>query len=226
MELNTNAPAVSPGDSNQIWRLAWWLALITIFYNLVEGLVSTFLGFQDETLALFGFGVDSFIEVISAVGIAHMITRIRRHPDLPRDEFEKTALRITGAGFYLLTAGLVVTAGLNLIQNHHPETTSWGVVISLVSIGTMTVLIRFKMREGRRLNSQPLIADAKCTRTCLQMSVVLLVSSAVYEMTGIGYLDSLGALMIAYLAFNEGREAFDKAAGKASCGCEDDSCPA
>ena len=48
------------------------LSVFTIVYNVVEGLVSIWLGFRDETLALFGFGVDSFIEVISGVDIAVM----------------------------------------------------------------------------------------------------------------------------------------------------------
>ena len=53
------------------------LAGLTIGYNLVEGIVSIALGGADETLALFGFGVDSFIEVISAIGVWHMLRRIR-----------------------------------------------------------------------------------------------------------------------------------------------------
>jgi len=45
------------------------LAYITIFYNLAEGIVSVYFGLEDETLSLFGFGLDSFVEVISGVGI-------------------------------------------------------------------------------------------------------------------------------------------------------------
>lgn len=55
------------------------LALFTIGFNRVEGIVSIWLGEADETLALFGFGVDSFIEVMSAVGVWH----IRLRPGLP-----------------------------------------------------------------------------------------------------------------------------------------------
>ena len=95
---------------------AFFLSLFTIAANLVEGVFSTILGQKDGTLALFGFGLDSFIEVISAVGISMMILRIARSPESPRSSFEITALRITGASFYLLTAGLVVTSVLNIIR--------------------------------------------------------------------------------------------------------------
>ena len=74
------------------YKYALWLSLFTIVANLVEGIASTMLGFQDETLALFGFGIDSFIEVISAVGITWMILRIQREPESERSPFEVTAL--------------------------------------------------------------------------------------------------------------------------------------
>ena len=207
----------------QAFGWALQLTAFTIGYNFLEGTVSTLLGFQDETLALLGFGVDSFIEVASAIGVAHMITRIRRFPDVSRDRFEITALRITGSCFSLLTVGLLITAILNIVQGHQPETTFWGIVISATSIITMWILIVLKMKVGKQLDSQPIIADAKCTKVCLYMSFVLLVSSSIYELTHIGYLDSIAALGIAYFSAKEGKEAFEKAQGKASCcDCEED----
>src|SRR5215210_932558 len=93
---------VTPSTINKYWSYALWLALFTIFYNLAEGLISIFFGFSDETLTLFGFGVDSFIEVMSGVGILAMVLRIRQNPQTPRSQFERTALRVTGSSFYLL----------------------------------------------------------------------------------------------------------------------------
>lgn len=202
------------------YRRASYLALFTIFYNILEGLVSVWMGASDETLALFGFGVDSFIEVISAVGVWHMLQRIRANGGESRDEFEQRALKITGVSFYLLTAGLVATAVINIYQHHKPETTFWGVVVSLVSVSFMWYLIRQKTAVGRALNSPAILADAACSRACLYFSLALLLSSAGYELTGVGSLDAVGAIVIAYLSFREGREAFDKAKGlSCSCGC-------
>ena len=64
----------------KLFRQAYYLSLFTIFYNIIEGLVSMFPGYEDETLTLFGFGIDSFIEVMSGIGIAVMILRIRKNP--------------------------------------------------------------------------------------------------------------------------------------------------
>jgi len=207
-------------DRAELYRLAYILAVITIVYNIAEGVVSVTFGLEDETMALFGFGLDSFVEVISGVGIWHMIRRIRnnRANENP-DHFEQQALRITGTSFYLLTAGLVMVAVMNLVQGHRPETTVWGIIVSAVSIITMGLLIRYKLKVGRGLNSDAIIADANCTKTCLYLSFVLLIASIGYEFTGIGSLDSIGAIIIAWFSFKEGREAFGKAAGK-MCSCQ------
>ena len=208
-------------DKINLYKYAVILAFITIFYNLVEGLISIYFGIQDETISLFGFGVDSFVEVISGIGILHMLIRIKNKGE-ERDEFEKTALRITGTAFYILAAGLTATAIFNIYISHKPETTFWGIVISLISIITMSVLIFFKMKVGRTLNSKALIADANCTKTCLYLSVILLAASVGYELTGLGGIDSLGAFLIAYFSFKEGREAFEKARTGKDCECEDE----
>src|SRR5258708_39514436 len=95
-----------PESLDKYWQYALWLAAFTILYNFMEGFVSIYLGAQDEALTLFGFGIDSFIEVMSGLGILAMVLRIRRDPNGSRSTFERTALRITGTSFYLLTAGL------------------------------------------------------------------------------------------------------------------------
>jgi divalent metal cation (Fe/Co/Zn/Cd) transporter len=171
-------------------------------------------------MSLFGFGLDSFVEVVSGVGIWHMIRRIRQHGDEDPDQFEKTALRVTGSAFYVLTAGLAITAIVDLYRGHQPESTFWGIVISVISILSMWLLIRAKVSVGTALNSPAILADAACTRACLQLSVVLLAASLGYRLTHIGGLDSIGALIIGALCYREGKESFEKAkAGSFACTC-------
>ncbi len=198
---------------NRYYRYALWLAILTVGYNLLEGLVSIYFGVQDEALTLFGFGIDSFIEVMSGIGILAMVIRIRQNPGTPRGQFERTALRITGASFFVLAAGLFVTAVFNLVSGHKPTATLSGIIISLISIGAMWALVAGKRRVGQALNSAPILADANCTLVCIYMSVVLLAASLIYQLTGFGFTDSLGALGLIYFSFNEGRESFEKAGG-------------
>jgi divalent metal cation (Fe/Co/Zn/Cd) transporter len=204
-------------NENKLYSRAFQLSLFTIFYNVAEGLISIIMGYSDETLALFGFGVDSFIEVMSGIGIAVMILRIRQNPDSPKKQFEINALRITGTAFYLLSAGLLAGVIINIITRHKPETTLWGIIISVISIIVMIWLMNAKKNVGKKLDSQPIISDSNCTRVCVYMSVVLLVSSLIYETTGFIYADAIGAAGLIYFSVSEGREAFEKAKGKECC---------
>ena len=127
----------------KLYNAAKLLAVITIVYNIVEGIVSVWFGAEDQTLSLFGFGIDSFVEVISGMGILHMVRRIRSGEGESVDAFEQRALRITGWAFFLLTAGLLVSSGLSLYERHRPDSTLWGLIVSLVSIASMWLLIHY-----------------------------------------------------------------------------------
>ena len=207
-------------DRTHFYRRASALAFITIFYNVIEGCVSVFFGLQDETIALFGFGLDSFVEVISGIGIWHMVKRMRRNDAIHHDSFEKRALKITGGAFYVLAVGLIVTSALNIYKGSKPETTFWGIVVSVISILCMRALIYYKTKIGEQYNSQALLADADCTRACMYLSIILFVSSIGYAVSGMGMIDALGALGIAVFSFREGKEAFDKSKGKLECNCQ------
>jgi divalent metal cation (Fe/Co/Zn/Cd) transporter len=124
--------------------------------------------------------------------------------------FESGALRTTGIAFYLLSAGLFAGIILNFISRHKPETTIWGVVVSVISIAVMIWLMNSKKSVGKQLNSEPVLCDANCTKVCVYMSVVLLVSSLIYELTGFQYADLIGAAGLIYFSVMEGREAFEK----------------
>lgn len=213
--------ALSDKDK-KLYSIALTLAVFTILYNLVEGIIATWFGYEDETLTLFGFGVDSFIELISGIGIMHMILRIRYNPAVQRDSFERTALRITGTAFYLLVAGLLIGAGLVIYTGQKPETTFWGVIISAISILVMLGLIYGKRKAGHGLNSEAILADANCTLVCVYMSIILLISSGLYELTGLPYIDAAGTLGLAWFSYKEGKECFEKAASDKYCACDHD----
>jgi divalent metal cation (Fe/Co/Zn/Cd) transporter len=204
-----------------LYKNAYHLSLFTIFYNIAEGLISMIMGFKDETLTLFGFGADSFIEVMSGIGIATMILRIQQNPESSKNEFEIKALKVTGTAFYLLSAGLFIGIIINIINHHKPETTLWGIIISIISIIVMVWLMKAKKVVGTKLHSEPIISDSNCTKVCVYMSIVLLTSSLIYELTGFAYTDAIGAAGLIYFSISEGKEAFEKAKGK-NCNCDSD----
>jgi divalent metal cation (Fe/Co/Zn/Cd) transporter len=202
---------ISPAGINKWLTIALYLSLVTILYNLIEGLFSTWFGYGDRALALSGFGTDSFVEVISGIGILHMIIRMKKTPDIQmRDKFEDNALRVTGYSFYLLCAGLIIGSGMMFYKGIHPRTTLAGIIISGISIATMYALYKAKVKAGNILNSAPILADAECTKTCYYLSFVLLGASLSWELARVPYVDVAGSLGIAWFAYNEGKESFQK----------------
>jgi len=210
-------------EHKKLYNFVLYLSLFTIIYNIAEGVISTMVGYSDESLTLFGFGVDSFIETISGIGIAAMVLRIARNPGSKKSEFEITALKITGWSFYLLSGGLLISSILSVIQNREPESTFWGVIISLVSIIAMLVLVYYKKKYGKLLDSKAIIADANCNVVCIYMSITLLASSFLFETFHIPYIDAAGAIGLVYFSVKEGKECFEKAESlNDSCSCGHD----
>jgi divalent metal cation (Fe/Co/Zn/Cd) transporter len=212
-------------DESRLYRTALFLSLFTILYNILEGIVCMYFGYNDETLTLFGFGADSFIEVVSGLGIFQMILRIRRHPGTAVGKFEIRALRITGVSFMVLALGLMAGIVVNFITPHKPESTFWGTLISSISIVVMLWLVISKRRIGRKLDSSAILADAGCSQVCIYMSLVLLFSSVLYEFTGFAYADVIGSAGLIWFSVAEGREALQKAKDRkyTSCSCPDES---
>ena len=177
------------------------------------------MGAHDETLTLFGFGLDSIIEVISGVGIFIMIQRVWRSNGKNKSQGEILALKITGISFYVLTGLLITSSIMAIVTRHHPLTTFRGTVISVISMTVMLILARQKINTGRKLDSKAIISDGKCTMVCLYMSLILFVSSLLYQWTQLAYLDVLGCLGLSWFCYHEGKEALEGARNLESTGC-------
>lgn len=209
-------------------RLVAWartLARLTVAYNLVEGLVSMALGAADESLALFGFGADSFIEVGSALLV---LWRLRGEgPCRAADALVRERRATAGIAvlFLALAAGTAAGAVLQLASRRHPETTLPGLVVALVSLAFMLFLWRAKRRTAAALASRTLAGDAACSLVCIRLSLVLLVGSLLFVLSpALWWADAIAALALAALIAREGwqmlaasrRPDFD-----GGCGCHD-----
>lgn len=194
---------MSNSNAQQLIQTARALSLFTIFYNVVEGCVAIFFGLEESSVALAGFGFDSFIEVFSALIVFWKVSGSIDHDTL--EKREKYGLRGMGMLFLLLAA---VTAGgsvYQLLSHSHPETTFPGVVISLLSLSFMFYLWKSKMRIGTELDDAVILGDAACTLACIKLSFVLLFGSFIYWVApSLWWIDSVAALAISYFIAREG----------------------
>ncbi|MFN7956733.1 MAG: cation transporter [Holophagaceae bacterium] len=198
-------------------RRALWLSALTIAYNLIEGLVSMAFGWADDSIALFGFGADSFIEVASALLV---LWKLLDHGDLAR---ERKATFGIGGLFLALAAGIAGGAVLQLVARRHPPTTLPGLVISALSLACMVFLWRAKQRAAQALDSATLEADAACSLACIQLSTVLFAGSLLFLLLPtLWWVDAAAALGLAALIGREGLAMVRAARSPAftgGCGC-------
>lgn len=186
----------------RIQRQAFFLVGLTVVINVLEGLVAVHYGVVDASVALWGFGFDSFIEVGSALVV---FWRLAGGTGLKGRQRERRATRLIGNLFLFLALGIALGSGASLSGHRAPSTTLPGVVIASLSIAAMAILWRWKLRVAQALDSAALANDAACSRACMQLGSILLVGSlASWLFRGLGWLDACAALILALLVAREG----------------------
>jgi divalent metal cation (Fe/Co/Zn/Cd) transporter len=199
---------MSSTTSTILARRAVALGVVTIAYNVLEGIVAVAAGIAAGAVSLIGFGLDSGIEVISAAVVVTRLTAGLRGAE-PDERKEKLALRIVAVTFFALAAYLVVQGVRDLLIGGRPDTSVVGIVLTAVSIVVMPTLASLKRRVGLRMGSDLVVADAAETRLCAILSVTTCAGLVAYLLLGWTWLDPVAGFVIAVFAVLEGREAWE-----------------
>ncbi|GAA1441480.1 cation diffusion facilitator family transporter [Nocardiopsis tropica] len=201
-------PLTAPPDEDRravLTRRVRLLVAVTIAYNLVEAVVAITAGNLASSAALIGFGLDSLIEVSSALAVAWQFSA--RDPGV-RQAREKRALRVIAVAFFALAAYVTVEALRSLLGGTEAAPSAVGIVLAALSVVIMPFLSLAQRRAGRELGSATAVADSKQTLLCAYLSVALLLGLGVNALFGWAWADPVVALLIAVLAVKEGREAW------------------
>jgi cation diffusion facilitator family transporter len=185
------------------------LEYLTVGWNIVEGVIAVGAGLAAGSIALIGFGVDSFVETISgAVLIWRLSAEARGNLDEEAVErVEHRAEQLVGVAFLILAAYVGFEASRSLLNNEEPAASPIGIALTALSIAMMLWLARAKRRTGIDLGSRALIADAQQTYACWYLSVVTLAGLALNAAFGWWWADPVAALGIVVLLVREGIEA-------------------
>jgi divalent metal cation (Fe/Co/Zn/Cd) transporter len=178
------------------------LVAATIAYNVVEAVVAITAGTIASSTALIGFGLDSVIEVASALAVAWQFS------GADPEARERTALKVIAVSFFALAAYVTVEAVRTLFGGDTADHSTVGIVLAAVSLAVMPVLSTAQRRAGRELGSASAVADSKQTLLCTYLSGVLLVGLLLNSLFGWSWADPVVALVIAALAVKEGRDAW------------------
>jgi cation diffusion facilitator family transporter len=171
------------------------LEYFTIGWNVIEAVVAIGAGVIAGSVALVGFGVDSGIEVISAVGLLWRLKRAGPDADVAEEQgAERRALFIVALTFFLLAAYIAYEGIGALVSREEPETSPVGLVLSAVSLAIMPVLAYAKQRTGDQMDSRALVADSIETWVCSYLSLSLLAGVGLHALFGWWWADPVGAL--------------------------------
>ncbi len=191
-------------------RRALGLEYLTVGWNLVEGVVAIAAALAAGSVALLGFGIDSFVE--SASGSV-LIWRLRAERNATDDEeriehVERRAQRLVAASLVLLAVYIAWDSVTSILANERPEPSLVGIVLAAVSLVVMSWLARQKRRVGTALGSRAMTADAFQTDACFWLSLFLLVGIGANALFGFWWADPLAALGMTVFIGREAVEAW------------------
>lgn len=186
----------------RLHRRVRFIVAFTITYNVIEAIVAIWAGVAPSSAALIGFGLDSVVEVLSALAIAWQFTR--KDPE----RWEKATVRAIGIAFFALAAYVSVDAVLSLISQEGPDHSPFGIGITALSLIVMPALAWFETRTGRELESKSVLADARQLILCVYLSGAVFVGLILNSLFGWWWADAVAALFVAALAVREGVEAW------------------
>ena len=202
-------PPLTSHRREALGRRAQLLAGASVAYNAVEAIVAISAGVAASSIALIGFGLDSIVEMGSALVILWQFRH--RMPEAR----ERTALRIIAVSFFALAAYVAFESVRSLLTHEAADASTLGIAVAAVSLVVMPVLSWAQRRTGRQLGSPTVVADSKQTLLCTYLSAVLLVGLLLNSLLGWWWADPLVGLVVAALAVREGLEAWR---GE-TCGC-------
>lgn len=198
----------SSNDTQSLRRLAWWLTTATITWNAIEAIVAIASGWLADSIALVSFGLDSIVEVSSALVIVWRLS-MQGDDEKANERAEQQAVRVIALSFFGIALYVTVDAVLKLLGwSVKPEHSPVGLALVALSLVVMPTLAWAKRRVAAGLDSVALKADAAETQLCTYLSAVVFVGLLANSVAGLWWMDPLAAIVVAGLAVKEGREAW------------------
>ncbi len=187
----------------------------TVAWNILEGVIAVAAGVVAGSIALVGFGLDSYIEVASGMILIWRL-RQRGFSYVQEDAADKKAVFFVGVTFFLLALYVVYESGKKLLLQEQPEESLVGIILASASLIMMLLLAFYKKKLAAEINSRALRADALESLACAYLSCALLAGLGANVFFGWWWADPLAALAMVYFlvkegweAIEEGREAFE-----------------
>jgi divalent metal cation (Fe/Co/Zn/Cd) transporter len=199
-------------------RLAHALRLeyLTVAWNVVEGTVAVTAAVLAGSVALLGFGIDSFVEMASGLILLWRLRAESRHMAAAEvARLDRRARKLVAVSLFALAAWVAIDAVHTLWAQERPAPTLVGIGLTFVSMAVMRWLAAAKRSAAKALHSHALESDAAQTSVCFWLSVIVLAGIGLNRLFGWWWADPVAALGMTVFLVREGRQAWR---GEACCG--------
>ena len=172
------------------------LEWLTLGWNVVGVVFLAFLAVTASSVALAGFGLDSFIEIGASAVVLWELSGTG-------EVRQRRALRLIGVAFILLAVYLLVQSVLALLTGHHASPGVGGIVWTAMTAVVMFTLAASKGRTGRALGNRVLVTEGRVTFIDGLLAVAVLVGITLDLVLGWWWADPVAGLVIVYYAARE-----------------------
>jgi len=192
-------------DRNALRRKALILVWVGFLWNFLEAGVALWFALASSSVALFAFGLDSIIEIVTG---AVLIWRLNQG-EAQEEEAESRALKLVGVTFFLLAAFVAFQSSVTLTGFLvEPQESTVGIVLVVASAVMMSGLYLGKTQLAKQLGSRALQAEAVESLMCDLQDLTVLVGLGLNALFGWWWADPVAALFLIPFFLKEGWEAF------------------
>ena len=175
---------------------------LTLGWNVAGTVVVLAAALETGSVALAGFGLDSFIEIGASTVV---IWQLRGTAGQRR---ERLALRLMAGAFFALACYVLVQAAYALLTHVHAVASLPGIIWLALTFLIMLALAGGKTRAGRQLGNQVLQTEARVTLVDAYLAGCVLVGLTLNATLGWWWSDPVASLVIVFYGMKEGLHAW------------------
>jgi divalent metal cation (Fe/Co/Zn/Cd) transporter len=195
-------------DTDRLLRRGLLFEYLTLGWNVVGTAVVIAAAISARSVALAGFGLDSFVEIGASIVVIWQLRGIQ-------DKREQRALRLISVAFFALAIYILVQSATTLLLRVHPGSSPLGVLWFGLTFAAMMALASGKHTTGIALNNQVLKSEARVTLVDAYLAGSVLIGLVLNTLFGRWWADPLAGLIIVFYGFREGFHAWREAAAAA-----------
>jgi divalent metal cation (Fe/Co/Zn/Cd) transporter len=200
-------------------RIGFWLVVGTLAYNAAEGIIAAWAGTRANSIALLGFGLDSFIECAAAVALVWRLALQEHGTSLETlESSERRIHHFVEGTFMALACYVLAQASWALWHREMPAESVMGIALAAASLVVMPLMSWGKLHAAKVIKSAALRSEAKETLACSYLSFTLLLGLVANAAAGWWWADPVAALLMVPWLVREGLEGLHGECGETAWG--------